>query len=87
MNRYTESGDLDNALDGIAQRASRYTGRNLTWSVNGGVFRMGDDTHLGNLALTLGVGGRTLREVYMRMHHFGITPAEMETIRTRLVQG
>lgn len=71
------------ALDAIAARASRHTGRTLRWVILAGRFFLDDDTHHGGLQLALLPDGG-LFEVYMRIRHFGLTPADCACITQAL---
>lgn len=71
------------ALDAICIRAARHTGRALRWQIADGKYRLYDDTHTGNLVLEAGTDGG-LREVYMRIRHFGLTPEDCTCIKQAL---
>lgn len=80
------------ALDLLAERASRHTGRSLRWEItpaSGGgamVFRLFDDRgSLGHLALMLLAPRSTLLvEVNMRARHYGLTPEDQLLIARAL---
>lgn len=71
-------------LDAVASRASRFTGRMLKWSIRREVFHLEDETALGNLALVRSGYGGGLREAYMRIRHFGLTPDDLNVIHAAL---
>lgn len=74
---------LATSLDAIAQAASKFTGRKLRWTIDTGLFRLEDDTAYGNLTLKLLPDG-DLREVYMRMRHFGLRHEDCVVIKQAL---
>ena len=69
-------------MDVITAKASKFTGRALTWSIKNGRFSLGDSTTLGNLVLALDDVG--LREVYMRTWHFGLKFEDLPVIESAI---
>jgi hypothetical protein len=61
---------INEEMDALTRKASKYTSRDLTWRIRDGILRLGDGSRNGDLYLVEHPAG-VLHEVYMNTRSFG----------------